>query len=82
MCIRDRLDRWGRTPLHWAVTNGHREAVIALSEAGSDLWLEDFQKESPMALGERRAECREWLDGQEGARCDRLTLSMLRIMAA
>ena len=76
------LDRWGRTPLHWAVTNGHREAVIALSEAGSDLWLEDFQKESPMALGERRAECREWLDGQEGARCDRLTLSMLRIMAA
>ena len=75
------LDKWGRTPLHWATANGHRDAVVALVEAGSDMWLKDHQAESSMDIAERRAECREWLDGQDGARCDRLTLSMLRLMA-
>ena len=76
------LDRWGRTPLHWATANGHRDAVVALVEAGSDMHLRDFQEESSMEIAERRAECREWLNGQDGVRCDKLTLSMLRLMAA
>ena len=75
------VDAWGRTALHWAVTKGHRSAVVALVEAGSDVRLRDAQGETPMDLAERRAECRAWLQGQEGARCDQLTLSMLRLMA-
>ena len=75
------LDKWGRTPLHWATVNGHRSAVVALVEAGSDMWLKDFQRDSSMDLAERRAECREWLNGQDGVRCDKLTLSMLQLMA-
>ena len=38
-----------------------------------------------MDLAEQRARCREWLngvDGVDGARCDQLTLSMLRLMVA
>ena len=73
-------DKWGRTPLHWATANGHRDAIVALVEAGSDMWQEDNQRESSMALAERRAECREWLNGQDGVRCDKLTLQMLRLM--
>ena len=58
-------DKWGRTPLHWATVNGHRDAVVALVEAGSDMWKEDYYHESSMALAERRAECRAWLNGQD-----------------
>mmetsp|Transcript_11571 Transcript_11571/g.27486 ORF Transcript_11571/g.27486 Transcript_11571/m.27486 type:complete len:520 (-) Transcript_11571:1224-2783(-) len=32
----DVLDQWGRTPLHWAVVNGHGKAVELLLEAGSN----------------------------------------------
>lgn len=78
----EQLDRWGRTALHWATANGHREAVVALVEAGSDMFSRDFQDESSMDIAERRAECREWLNGQDGVRCDKLTLSMLKLMAA
>jgi len=75
------LDKWGRTPLHWATVNGHRDAIVALMQAGSDVWLKDYQRESAMDIAERRAECREWLNGQDGVRCDKLTLSMLKLMA-
>ena len=53
-------------------------------EAGSDIWLKDAQEQSVMDLAEQRAACREWLNGtsDNGARCDRLTLSMLKLMAA
>ena len=27
-------DSWGRSPLHWAVVNGHRTVVMKLLEAG------------------------------------------------
>ena len=77
----DQLDCWGRTPLHWATTNGHRDAIVALIGAGGSIWLRDAQQMSSMDLAEQRAECREWLNGQEGHRCDKLTLSMLKLMA-
>ena len=78
-------DKWGRIPLHWATINGHRDSMVALVGAGSDIWQKDFQLDSSMDLAERRAECREWLngtDGVDGARCDKLTLSMMKLMAA
>lgn len=31
----DLADKWNRTPLHWAVLNGHVGAVTALLEAGA-----------------------------------------------
>jgi hypothetical protein len=73
---------WGRTPLHWAVTNGHRAAVVALMGAGSDAWLKDSNGESAMDLAEKRAECREWLGGTtfNGGACDRMTLQLLQMM--
>ena len=78
-----RLDKWGRLPLHWAIVNGHRDAMVALVEAGSNVWLRDFQNQSSMDLAEERAMCREWLNGSgnDGGRCDQLTLSMLKLMA-
>jgi ankyrin repeat protein len=78
-----RLDKWGRLPLHWAIVNGHRDAMVALVEAGSNVWLRDFQHQSSMDLAEERAMCREWLNGSgnDGGRCDQLTLSMLKLMA-
>lgn len=76
----DALDKWGRTPLHWAVNNGHRSAIVALCEAGSDVGLRDCQDDSPLDLAERRAACREWLGGQDGGQCDQLTLNLLKLM--
>eukprot|EP00035_Acanthoeca_spectabilis_P011122 m.195803 g.195803 ORF g.195803 m.195803 type:complete len:981 (+) comp15239_c0_seq1:202-3144(+) len=51
-------DRWGRTPLHWAVQNGHRTAVVALLEASSDPNAKDAAGETPLQVAERRAQCR------------------------
>ena len=71
------LDVWGRSALHWATMNGHREAIVTLVEAGSDISLRDRQNESSLDLAERRAACRgEVATG----RCDRLTIDMLRLM--
>ena len=79
------LDKWGRLPLHWAIVNGHRDAMVALVEVGGSqtVWLRDFQNQSSMDLAEQRASCREWLtgSGNDGARCDQITLSMLKLMA-
>ncbi|EOD32628.1 hypothetical protein EMIHUDRAFT_230594 [Emiliania huxleyi CCMP1516] len=61
-------DVWGRTPLHWAVVNGHREAIVTLVEAGSDIALRDKQHESALDLAERRATCHA------------LTVSLLKLM--
>ena len=57
---------------------------MALVGAGSSIWLKDTRNQSVMDLAEQRAACRDWLTGtnDNGARCDRLTLSMLKIMAA
>ena len=74
------LDVWGRTPLHWAVVNGHRDAVVTLLEAGSDQGLEDLQNESPLAIAKRRAICREWINGQDGGQCDKFTLSLFNLI--
>lgn len=51
-------DKWGRTPLHWAVQNGHRTAVVALLEMSSDPAAKDSAGESPLQVAERRAQCR------------------------
>ena len=71
------LDVWGRIPLHWAVLKGHREAIVTLVEAGSDISLRDIQGESSLDIAERRAQCR---DVAETGKCDRLTVSLLRLM--
>ena len=70
-------DVWGRTPLHWAVINGHREAIVTLVEAGSDIALRDKQHESALDLAERRATCHAV---GFGGRCDKLTVSLLKLM--
>eukprot|EP00041_Stephanoeca_diplocostata_P034536 m.1182726 g.1182726 ORF g.1182726 m.1182726 type:complete len:1015 (-) comp24539_c0_seq2:2003-5047(-) len=54
----DVVDTWARTPLHWAVTNGHRTVVAALLEAGAAVDARDVQGETPLAVAERRAQCR------------------------
>ncbi|EDQ90397.1 uncharacterized protein MONBRDRAFT_2715, partial [Monosiga brevicollis MX1] len=51
-------DRWGRTPLHWAVQNGHLISVQALLQHGAQARAEDAQGETPLAIAERRAQCR------------------------
>ena len=33
-CKLDTQDRWGRTPIHWAILNGHEEFVDALLDLG------------------------------------------------
>jgi len=71
------LDAWGRTPLHWAVINGHREAIVTLVEAGSDISLRDLQNESSLDLAERRALCH---DVSASGRCDKLTVNLLKLM--
>ena len=52
--------------------------------AGSNIWLKDAHNLSVMDLAEKRAACRDWLTGKNdnGGRCDQLTLSMLKLMAA
>ena len=69
------LDVWGRTALHWATINGHREAAVALAEAGSDISLLDLQNESALDLAEKRALCNAM-----NGKCDRLTAQLLRLM--
>ena len=71
------LDIWGRTPLHWAVINGHREAIITLVEAGSDISVRDLQHESSLDLAERRALCQ---DVAASGKCDRLTVNLLKLL--
>jgi len=53
----DRVDAWGRTPLHWAAVNGHRAACVALLDAGASTNLTDDAGETPTAAAERRALC-------------------------
>lgn len=61
----DRVDAWGRTPLHWAAVNGHRAACVALLDAGASAIIKDDAGETPTAAAERRALCsaRERPDG-------------------
>ena len=63
--------------MHWAVVNGHREAIVTLVEAGSDIALRDKQHESALDLAERRATCHAV---GFGGRCDKLTVSLLKLM--
>lgn len=50
-------DKWGRTPLHWAVVNGHRSVVETLMEYGADMKEQDAEGESAVDIAERRARC-------------------------
>lgn len=63
----DARDRWGRTPLHWAVVNGHRSVVVKLLAAGADRLARDVQQETPLSVAERRAQCRASDRGDRGA---------------
>jgi len=51
------LDAWGRTPLHWASVNGHRNACKALLDLGADASIKDDAGETARAIAERRALC-------------------------
>ncbi|KAJ3333472.1 hypothetical protein HDU76_007686 [Blyttiomyces sp. JEL0837] len=55
--VLNQKDKWGRTPLHWASVNGHRDAVKALVEMGSDTKLVDENGEDAVEIAERRARC-------------------------
>ena len=50
-------DRWGRTPLHWAVVNGHSSIVKLLLELGASPAVRDVAGETPLEIAERRAQC-------------------------
>ena len=50
-------DRWGRTPLHWAVVNGHGDIVKLLVELGASKAERDGAGETPLEIAERRAQC-------------------------
>jgi len=50
-------DRWGRTPLHWAVVNGHSDTVKLLVELGASKAERDSAGETPLEIAERRAQC-------------------------
>ena len=63
----DARDRWGRTPLHWAVVNGHRSVVQRLLGHGADRLALDAQRETPLQVAERRAQCRASDRGDRGA---------------
>lgn len=52
------VDKWGRTPLHWAVVNGHRTTTVALLAAKASPYAIDNAGETPLAVAERRAQCR------------------------
>jgi acyl-CoA synthetase (AMP-forming)/AMP-acid ligase II len=53
----DARDSWGRTPLHWAIVNGHRVPAEALLSAGANGAVSDNEGETPLAIAERRARC-------------------------
>jgi acyl-coenzyme A synthetase/AMP-(fatty) acid ligase len=55
--IFDWLDKWKRTPLHWAVVNGNRNVVAKLLEAHADKKIKDKYGETPLEIAERRARC-------------------------
>ena len=57
--------------------NGHREAIVTLVEAGSDISLRDLQNESSLDLAERRALCH---DVSASGKCDKLTVNLLKLM--
>ena len=50
-------DRFGRTPLHWAVINGHGDLVSALLAFGADGTAKDDEGETALQMAERRALC-------------------------
>jgi hypothetical protein len=52
------VDIWQRTPLHWAVQNGHLTTATFLYQHGCSATLLDEQGESALAIAERRAQCR------------------------
>ena len=47
-------DRWGRSALHWAALNGHRQACVTLLAFGADRSQLDENGETAVALAERR----------------------------
>ncbi|KAL0487301.1 hypothetical protein AKO1_012207 [Acrasis kona] len=55
--VLDVVDKWNRTPLHWASVNGHRNAVLKLMDLGCDKKKRDGNGETPMEIAERRAKC-------------------------
>ncbi|KAI8616275.1 hypothetical protein BC830DRAFT_1118582 [Chytriomyces sp. MP71] len=52
-------DSWGRTGLHWAVVNGHGDAVKVLIRLGADVRVKDAAGEDAVDIAERRARCGE-----------------------
>ena len=53
----DALDGWGRTALHWAAVNGHRNACKDLIDRGADIAIRDHNGETAREIAERRALC-------------------------
>ena len=51
------LDVWGRTALHWASVNGHRNACKSLLERDVDASIKDVNGETARDIAERRALC-------------------------
>jgi hypothetical protein len=52
------VDRWQRTPLHWASLNGFPAVVMELlSFPGVDTSLTDLDQETALDIAERRARC-------------------------
>lgn len=50
-------DAFGRTPLHWAVDNGHALTAQILVANGSRCNVADNADETPLAVARRRARC-------------------------
>ena len=53
----DARDAWGRTALHWASVNGHRNACKRLLELDVDASIKDSNGETARDIAERRALC-------------------------